>query len=318
MFRKKEEAMPKSEYDDSTPRGTWESSGSMTDEEAHRDRTYNIPGQAKQTLYSFMTQMSLLSKRKSIYVTLVLAILIPVIYYLIRDSIDLTLFADPSGSGTMGILLVLMPLIMILLTSFLSAGLMPDEISERTAYMNMALPMSRTSFCLGKYLASLVVCIGVFSFAYAMAMAASMIEYDFFVEHDLAVSYALMLLACVTFTSFAFAMGCFLKKGATILTLIIMLIAIPGAEIYAMSNGYIDSDTLMLIPNMLPDMACLSLGTDITGSAFGFINGLVSVAGLDGLLDVSSINLGLTTGITIAWCVAFLALGIFAVSRREM
>lgn len=299
--------------DDDRPKGTWEDSGyRMSDEEAHRDKVYHIPNQCMQIVAVFKTQMALYSKRKAIYLVLVMAIMIPIIYILAKDIFNFSMVSEASGTGLIGVLLSMLPFIMGIFTANLCGSVMPSEFTERSAYMNMALPMSRTAFCLGKYLAGVVITIGVFVFAYGMAMAGSLITYSFFDEDALGRSFAMMLLSILVYTSFTFTIGCFLRRGSTIVSFILIAIVLPVIELYLYLNNYIDTATFILFPNLLPDLACITLGSNITMSPVGVLNALVNYA------DPTSLSLMSSAAISIVWAVAFLALGIFAIERREM
>jgi ABC-type transport system involved in multi-copper enzyme maturation permease subunit len=295
------------------PKGTWEDSGyRMSDEEAHRDTVYHIPNQFMQTVSVFKTQMGLYSKRKAIYLILIIAILIPIIYIMAKDIFDFSILSEASGTGLIGVLLSMLPFIIGIFTASLCGSVMPTEFTERSAYMNMALPMSRTAFCLGKYLAGVVITIGVFVFAYGMAMAGSLITYSFFDEEALARSFIMMLLSVLVYTSFTFTMGCLLKRGSTIVSFLLIAIVLPVIEMYLFLNNYVDTSAFLLCPNLLPDLACFTLGSNITMSPLGILNAIVH------FVDASTVDLALSCVISIVWCVAFLALGIFAIERREM
>jgi len=310
-FFKKEEPVANIDADE-RPRGTWESSGRMSDEEAHRDVKYSIPSVFQQTMYMFKTQMALYSKRKFIYVVLVMAVLIPLIYMGLNGIVDLALLGEASGSGMIGILLCMMPFIMSLFTAFICGSAIPSEFTERSAYMNMALPMSRASFCLGKYLAGLVITLGVFVFAYGMAMIGTMTEYDYFDEGALGLSFTMTVLATLFYSSFAFFMGCVLKRGAALVSLLLMVMVVPIIEIYLYANDYMSSDVFVLLPNLLPDMACISLGSSFAASPVGMVNALVNV------IDPSTFPLPTCVLIAVVFSVLFLGIGIYAVNRREM
>ncbi|MBP5685848.1 MAG: ABC transporter permease [Candidatus Methanomethylophilaceae archaeon] len=310
LFSKDPVPVDSEEYD--RPRGTWESSGMMSDEEAHRNVRYEIPSVLYQTIFMFRTQMALYSKRKSIYFTLVMAVMIPLIYIGLKDLADFTILAESSGTGMIGLLLCMMPFVMALFTSFLCGTLVPSEFSERSAYMNMALPMSRVSFCLGKYLAGLVITIGVFIFAYGMAMAGTMTEYDFFDDEALAKSFVMTLLATLFFSSFSFMMGCLMNRGAALVSLVFMVFVLPLVELYLYANDMMSEDVFVLLPNLLPDMACLVLGSHFAASPVGSLNVIVN------LIDASQFPILTCTAISVVCSIMFLVLGINAVNRREM
>lgn len=296
------------------PRGTWENDSTMDDAQAHRDRTYHIRSSIQQTFSIYLTQMALFSKRKLIYVMLIIAVLIPIIYVLIRDKLNLNLgnVTELSGSGIMGLLLFMFPFLLSICASFLMGSLMPKEFSERSAYMNMALPMSRWAFCLGKYLAGVTIIIGIFVFAYGMAMATAMMDYEYFNGEALAKSMILMLLAILVYTSFAFTMGCVIGRGAGILSFLLFLLVLPMIEFYLGINGNIQMSDLIYMPNLLPDFTCMALGSNGAASSIGFIN-MIQPQGID--VDDFSMT---SIIVSIVWTIGFLLLGMIAVNRREM
>ncbi len=297
--------------DENRPRGTWQSSSTMTDEEAHRDARYGIKSSMYQTFYMFETQMALFSKRKLVYALLGMAIMIPVIYVMVKDLFPMGSYAEDSGNGVMGIMLFMLPLILGIFTSFLCGSLMPREFEDRSAYMNMALPMSRVSFCLGKYLAGLVITIGVFVFAFAMAMAGSMIYYQYYDGSALGMAFVLLFLAIMVYTSFSFALGCVMKRGSSILSLILMVFVLPGVEMFCVLNGQ-NNDILTYLPNLLPDYVCFALGSSSSSSMVGLVNSILP------MVELSSFSLPIASALAVLWTVGFLALGIFAINRREI
>jgi ABC-type transport system involved in multi-copper enzyme maturation permease subunit len=300
------------EYD--RPRGTWQDSGyKMSDSEAHRDVRYHIRSPLQQLISVFMSQMSLFSKRKSIYVILIMAVLIPLIYIAIKDDFSAGILSDNTGNGALGLMLCMLPFILALFTSFLCGRVMPTEFVDRSAYMNMALPLSRSTFALGKYLAALVVTYGVFVFAYGMGLFTATMDYSNFAEDTLGSSFLMLTLAVLVYSSFAFSLGCILKRGATIISLITMVFILPSIQLYLRFDNRISASDLTLMPNLLPDIACISLGSMFTGSPVGFTNMILSIT-----IDVSELNMVLITAISLIWTIGFLILGMLAINRREM
>ena len=299
------------------PKGTWEATGpQMNDMQAHRDARYELPNQLKQTISVFKTQMNLYSKRKGIYILLLLAFAIPFAFNFLKERVYFGNFAEMNGNGIMGFLLCWLPLFLAFFTAFFCSKLMPSEISERTAYMNMALPMSRASFCLGKYLASVVITLGIVVFSYGMAMFTASSNYSFFDEDRLSQSFLFMILAVLVYTSFSFAMGCLLKRGSALLSLLTMALILPGIQLYLFTEGHIGSTALTMFPNLIPDMTCLTLGSYLSTSPIGLLN--LFTRGGKNAFDISQMDMTLTAILALVWTVAFLLIGIYKVSRREM
>jgi len=309
------EPSPDDEYD--RPRGTWADSGyDLSDEEAHRNVKYKIPNVFSQTITMFRTQMSLYSKRKFIYVILVMAILIPVIYYMTKDFMSLgSAVTTPNGTGLMGLLICLYPFMIAIVTGFLCGSSVPSEFNDRSAYMNMALPMSRTSFMLGKYLAGLVITVGIFVFAYGMSMAAALMKYQYFEEQALMNSFVLLVMSVLVYTSFSFFLGSVLKRGANILSFLLMMVVMPAVEIYLLLNENINGTTYALFPNLMSDNMVMALGSNLMASPGGTINLITSGAITTLAADA---DLAAMCGVSVVWSVAFLILSIIAINRREM
>ena len=316
-FKKSVSSTETEEAMDERPRGTWESVSSFSsDDEAHRNVRYEIPNVLSQTISMFRTQMGLYSKKKSIYVILFLALLIPAIYVAIKGNreimVGLMRLTENTATGLMGLLLSMLPFILALFAAFICGSSIPSEFRDRCAYMNMALPMSRTSFCLGKYLAGFVITMGVFVFAYGMAMVTAMTEFDSFDEQALGRSFLMVVLATLFASSFAFFMGCLMKRGSSIVSMLLLFLVIPALQVYLFSYDYISADLLQLMPNLLPDMACLTLGCLISASPVGLANFVKP------MLDPSEFPLMTSAIVAIVCTLIFLMMGIMLVNRREM
>ena len=302
---------------ESRPHGTWQSSDYvMSDEEAHRNVRYSIPTPFAQTIIMIKSQMQIFSKSKGVYALLVMAVLIPILYLLLKDIINMpglkTLLYDGSANGMVGLMLSMMPFILGVFTSSLCGKLMPKEFIDRTAYMNMALPISRTTFVIGKYIASLIVTIGVVIFAYGMALVTSAMEFEYFNTHLLLVSFVLTIVAVMVFTSTAFAFGCIVKKGAGILSFFLLVIVIPIIELIFFTNKMMSLETMYYFPNALADLCCQIMGTNVTGSVLGFF-GFAGMA-----FDPYTYSLPLGAALGLIWSAIMIAIALVAVNRREM
>ncbi|MBR7152292.1 MAG: hypothetical protein IKD00_00920, partial [Candidatus Methanomethylophilaceae archaeon] len=218
-------------------RGTWKSSYSATDEEAHRNVRYGIKSQLNQMGIVFMTQMKLFSKMKWTYLMLFVALLIPVIvqgFPELIQIVDLMFGLSGSYSTTyIAEMLMFLPLFLGLITSLMCGTQIPQEFKDRTAYMNMALPMSRVSFYFGKYLAGLVMCIGIFMLAYGSAVATSMTRYDSIFTDLILESLLLTIVGVMAYSATAFCVGCFMKKGSSIVQFFLMSFILPGVIVMA-------------------------------------------------------------------------------------
>lgn len=290
-------------------RGTWKSSYSATDDEAHRGTRYNIGSELGQMKTVFMTQMKLFSKMKWTYLMLLVALLIPVIvlgFPEIISIIDMMFGMSGSYSTTyIGELLLFLPLFLGLITSLMCGTQIPQEFKDRTAYMNMALPMSRRSFYFGKYLAGFVMCIGIFMLAYGCAVATSMMRYDTVFVDLILESMLLTLVGIMAYSATAFCVGCFMSKGSAIVPFVLMSFVLPGVIVMVASQW--DMWWLTQLPFFLGEAALGVLGAPISASA-----GLVAIS----RMDLSNIWIMILIGVV--WTVVFLIIGLIKTERREM
>ena len=296
-------------------KGTWGNTGyNASNEQAHRDVTYHIPSFMKQTMVMFMVQMKLFSKMKWTYFMLFVALLIPIIIFVGEDMLMVVMTAygfvtDYSNTYIAG-LLAFLPLLLGLFTSVLCGSQLPNEFKERTAYMNVSLPMSRASFYLGKYLAGFVMSLAIFMFAYGMAIATSMMKYDAIFADLLSASLGMTIVAVFAYSSTAFCIGSFMRRGSSMVPFILMTVALP--LICSLLFAYFQADGpdlsgLFLLPCFLGEAALGILGAQMSGSV-----GIIIMQ----YMDLTDLALNITVGVV--WGVLFLLLGLYKTMRREM
>ena len=291
-------------------KGTWGDTGyHATDEEAHRDRRYRIPSFVTQTGTMFMVQMRLYSKMKWTYFMLFMAILIPIITIVLDEVFDAMAMELGSSTAYIGMLLSMMPIVLGFFTAVLSGPSIGREFKDRTAYMSMPLPISRVSFYLGKYLAGFVLSLGIFMFAYGMAVATAMSHYDYIFADLIGESMLVMTVSLFAYSATAFCIGAFTRKPSTLTPFVLMTFVLP-AVLMIIHLRY-DVEALMLLPCFLPDVTVSILGSPIIGSVSGFF----SMAGVS-LVDVG--ELWTMVGIAVVWGIVFLLIGMVRTMRREM
>lgn len=304
-------ALPFGRRGEEDRKGTWrDSEYSASDDQAHRDRVYRAPSFLKQTLIMFMVQMKLYSKMKWTYFMLFMAILIPAIA-LVNDNMFDSLEASlPTSLPYLGTLLSMMPIFLGFFTALLSGPSIGREFKERTAYMNISLPASRASFYMGKYLAGFVLSLGIFMFAYGMAVATTMLRYDAIFGDLITESLITMIVALFAYSATAFCIGAFSRRPSTLMPFVLLTFVLPVVLLLC----YIEYDVeaLMLLPCFLPDVSLYLTGAPIVGSVSGFFSLIL------GTPVVDSTEMWTMTGIGIVWGVLFLLLGLFKTQRREM
>ena len=291
-------------------KGTWKGTDyNASNEEAHRDVRYSVPSWIKQTMVMFMVQMKLFSKAKWTYVALFTALLIPVLVIGAGDTISSMLsmfgFATACSNTYIAGLLAFRPLFVGLYTSGLCGSQIPNEFKDRTAYLNVSLPMSRSSFYVGKYLAGLVLCLGIFMFAYGSAVATAMMKYNTIFSDLLGESLLLTIIAVFAYSATAFCIGSFMKRGSTLVPFILMSVVIP--VVVLLIGNYTDNWVLGYLPSFLGEAALGLLGATMTASA-----------GMPILANIDLTNIIPMAVIGIAWGFLFLVIGMIQTKRREM
>lgn len=295
--------------------GTWVDSGySATDEEAHRDKVYTPPNFLVQMLIVMFAQMKLYAKGRATIVLIVMIALIPILMVLLPSYLDLlatNMGATVSNSYT-GFLLALLPIVMALFTAKQCGTQIPNEFKDRTAYMSIPLPMHRLSFYFGKYLAGFLYCLALFLLAFGVAVACTATKFDSFYIDVLLQAFVGTIVAILVYSSTAFCIGCFLRRGSVLLPLVLNLVILPAVFFYPMIE--FDATSLLLAPVFLPDAIVQSLGFPISASAIGMISAIMSSA----MPTVGFGDLWTMCGLGLIWGAAFLVLGAFRMMRREM
>ncbi len=300
-------------------KGTWGSMNySATDSEAHRDAVYSIPSHFRQTYIVFMTQMKAFGKMKWTYFMLFVALLIPILSTAANSTIEPLMAAfefETTYSNTyIAGLLAFLPLLLGLFTSVLCGKQIPQEFKDRTAYMNISLPIDRSSFYIGKYLAGFVLSLGIFLFAYGSAIATAMMKYDSIFADLLSQSLIITVVGVFAYSATAFCVGSFMKRGSSIVPFIFMSIVLPtilGVS-FAMMNTDLTANGItgawiFQLPCFIGEGALAILGAPLSPSV-----GMLSIQ----YVDVTTIMPMIVIGIV--WGIAFLALGLYKTMRREM
>ena len=202
-------------------------------------------------------------------------------------------------------LLAFLPLFIGLYTSVLCGSQIPNEFKDRTAYLNISLPISRSSFYIGKYLAGLILCLGIFMFAYGSAVATAMMRYDTIFSDLLGESLMLTIIAVFAYSATAFCVGSFMKRGSSLIPFILMSVVIP--VVVLLVGSYTGNWALGYLPSFLGEAALGLLGSTMTGSV-----------GMPILGNIDLNNIVPMAVVGVVWGFAFLILGLIQTKRREM
>ena len=290
--------------------GTWADTGyHASDAEAHRDVRYKGASPVGRILGVFMTQMKLFAKGKWMFVMMFAAVLIPIVMMLLpSDILDALMAQCGISTKYIGLILCFMPLMISFFTAVLCGTQLPNEFKDRTAYMSIPLPVSRTEFYIGKYLAGFVLCLGVFLMAFGFAVLMGMMEYDEFFSDMIGRALVYTVVAIFAYSATAYCIGTFMRRGSALVPLMLMFIILPAVFLYL--GLKFEIDWVFNMPCFLPDAILASLGSPMTLSLLG----MFSLVGGGSYFD----DMGLMVLIGVAWGVLFLVIGALKMNRREM
>ncbi len=291
--------------------GTWADSGyDASDEEAHRNVRYEGSSPVERILWIFMAQMKLFSKNKWTFILLFMAVLMPMVIIAVPDLKDAAKTICAGSTAYIGTLLCMITFMASFFTSFLCGTQIPNEFKDRTAYMSMPLPVTRMEFYIGKYLAGFVLCVGAFLMAFGFAVILAMMEYDTFFSDEIASALLGTIVTIFAFSATAYCLGSFMKRGSALVPLIFMFFLLPIVCFLAYIR--FDLDAMLLFPCFLPDNIIFTLGSEAAISIGGMSIGMFGV-------DLPSVaNIDASMLVSIVWGIAFLVLGAYKMSRREM
>ena len=291
--------------------GTWADSGyDASDEEAHRNVRYEGSSPVERILWIFMAQMKLFSKNKWTFILLFMAVLMPMVIIAVPDLKDAAKTICAGSTAYIGTLLCMITFMASFFTSFLCGTQIPNEFKDRTAYMSMPLPVTRMEFYIGKYLAGFVLCGGAFLMAFGFAVILAMMEYDTFFSDEIASALLGTIVTIFAFSATAYCLGSFMKRGSALVPLIFMFFLLPIVCFLAYIR--FDLDAMLLFPCFLPDNIIFTLGSEAAISIGGMSIGMFGV-------DLPSVaNIDASMLVSIVWGIAFLVLGAYKMSRREM
>ena len=141
MSRKEAKAKKKmaKKYSESVADSYDETSREISDHEAHRDVVYKLPSKMRQIMECFMIQMKRYTRQKVIWVSVVLLLLIPTLFFLFEnvEALDGMLPTTDVTNIYIASLLEFMPLITPLLACIACGSMLSQEFNERTVYLSL-------------------------------------------------------------------------------------------------------------------------------------------------------------------------------------
>ena len=309
-----------------------ESERTMSHDEACRDSVYSTPSMLTQIGICYMTQMKRFTKQRTIWTVLTLLIAIPVLYYVFTEvlTVNGAPLIDPHWNVAnigMATVLALAPVITIFLSTNLCGAMLPQEFNERTAYLSLPLPMSRFSFYIGKFLSGFTLVMGVTAMAYGISIAIVLPNSNLAYTSNMFSSLITMVAGVFFFCAFSYMLSAKSKRGATMKSLLILLIGLP---ILAFALSYVfytvNMDVLCPItgyfPCFIPDVAVMTMGTPQlsmmsgTASLYGMLNAFGVISALPGFeLCTDTV---VVSAIAMILGILCLMRGYHVISRRDM
>ena len=217
----------KDEVIDTMDDDLYETGRTLDQTDAHRDVTYELPSWTSQTITCYMTQMKRFTKERKAWMILALVVMIPVLYIGLSSLVPL-----PYSHVTnifLTIPLFALPVISMFLSSNVCGSMLPREFNERTVYLSLPLPMSRSSFYLGKFLAGFSLTLGAIVAAYGVSILLALTVADTDVTYSAAMFTSLGVTMCSVFffCAFTYMLSARSKRGASMKSMMLLLVAIP-------------------------------------------------------------------------------------------
>jgi len=257
----------------------------------------------------FSAQMRLFFRNKLLYMILILTALVPILGFSGLGESLLNMF---DLTATSAYLLILLPLMAVAIPALLCGKLISSEFKDRTIYLNLPLPMSRTTFYIGKFLAGYVVSLGAIWTAMGFAFLAGQILYEPTYPYDLGMSMLVCAGGVFAVSAMAFALGTFLRRGSGILVMFLMLL-LPFILLFTtLIVNPIESfeiedplGALKLLPMYAPHQSLW-----LIDNGFGGIPLITNIfTGGNSILYIIA---------SIIWGMAFLVLGTLRMKNKEM
>lgn len=221
------------EFHDDEIRGS-----SMTKEDFY-DK-YTVPSDFKQVLGVVLLEFKHFLKTKSFFILFILGMIVPLIQ--MSGTIDLVgnlnqFFGAVSGSGSssmsantyMHFCMCLLPLIMLLCMVFFCGKTISNEYAERTAFLNLPLPIKRWTIFTGKFIAISAISFSIVLFSFGMAFLATSMKYDQIILAPLFQSIFMSLICTMALVATGMLFSSVFRKRGGAMGLLIMMIVIPLA-----------------------------------------------------------------------------------------
>jgi len=286
-------------------------------------KKYKLPSQISQMSSVYAVQMKQYAKSLKPFLFIMLAALI----FLVPFAVE-SVYPDTFADSEISLLLTMLPYMIAFIPAMFAGKILSSEFKNRTAYMVFPLPISRTAFYMGKFLAALTLCYGAVLLGFGIALVTSDM-YGLYVPETVSTAIILALCAVFAIAAMAYMLSTFLKKGSLGVMMVIMFVIpviLAGGWAffleYMIGEGYIDTQmadatvkVLIFLPIYAYAPVMLRLGIGMEGLpslpfyTMGFDPGFANVL----LFEPCDFALAfLVTGII------FLIIGLIKINRKEL
>ncbi len=243
-------------------------------EAAFARKAYVPPSDLSQTWTCLVNRISLLARQRSVWALFLLVTTIPVLHVALSAALP-GFFKDSDVSNVdMSYILAALPVVSALVSSAVCGSMVHDDHGGRTAYLTVPLPISRRSIYVGRFMAGFTICSAITLGAYGVAAAISLLEtsvqFTPWIAASLVTSLAGTFFAC----SFAYLLGTCFRRGAPILSLALLAVAMPLAGVLLALSVPPASGVVGYVPIYAFDLSLDLLGGATHASVPGLFDGM--------------------------------------------
>ncbi len=290
---------------------------------------YDPPGLIGQIILCFKMQIRLFSKENKFFVLAILVVLVPLLMLTLGKYVPEIFDPLLSANRYLSAALILLPVMSVLLTSYICGSMLSKEFRERTAYLTLPLPVSRLAFYLGKYLCGLVLSEITIVSVYGISLAVATSSAPAFYLEPFLESLAIAMVSVFFTSAFTYMLSARAKHGSTLISFFMLTLGIPLLLLIpafmAIQMGYYWDqiggylEIVGYLPNFLSESAISVMGPGLSGVQFFFLYDVPFVS-FNGLLHLfgNNNNIPISVAISIILSILCLFRGYKVTSRRGL
>ena len=269
-------------------------------------RAGGISGQILDTYLSLRFELQKHLRRRRLLIVVALAILMPLVFYIIPRAADADFAASASGFAT--IVFAFVSVLIVISAALFAGDTVSGEFEGKTGLLLFPTTQSRLSIFIGKYVAALLATVLVVTLYCGVTVIEMVAVYGAGeIPAGMAQSYALALLYSASVVSVVFFLSSVLKRtiSSTILGFVLMIMVLPILQ-----------NVISLVD--VEPWFVLTYSAGLMMDALGSIAG--GFGGPGGGFASAAFTRDLSTGIAvmIAYALVFLVGGMFAANRRSL